>query len=53
MVVPEKSMANRTAQNYAAARRPTERTLPWPAYVGIMSLVWLPVLIVLAQLFIP
>jgi hypothetical protein len=46
-------MATSIAHRYAAARLSTGRSLPWPAYIGIMSLVWLPVLIVLAQLFFP
>ena len=46
-------MANGIAQRYASARLSTGRSLPWPAYIGIMSLIWLPVLIVFAQLFFP
>jgi hypothetical protein len=45
-------MANGIAQRYAAARV-AGRSLPWPAYIGVMSLVWLPVLLLLAQLFFP
>jgi hypothetical protein len=45
----EQGMAHR----YATARLSTGRSLPWPAYVAIMSLIWLPVVIVLAQLFFP
>ena len=41
------------AQRYATARQSTSRCMPWPAYIGVMSLIWLPVLIVLAQLFFP
>jgi len=50
---PGEIMANGIAHRYAAARMSTGRSLPWPVYIGIMSLVWLPVLIVLAQLFFP
>jgi len=46
-------MANGIAHRYATGRLSASRSLPWPAYVGIMSLVWLPVLLVLAQLFFP
>jgi len=46
-------MANGIAHRYASARLSTGRSLPWPAYIGVMSLIWLPVLIVLAQLFFP
>jgi hypothetical protein len=46
-------MANGIAHRYAGARLSTGRSLPWPAYIGVMSLVWLPVLFVLLQLFFP
>jgi hypothetical protein len=46
-------MANGLAHRYEGARVSAGRTLPWPAYVGVMSLVWLPILIVLVQLFFP
>jgi len=38
---------------YATARLSTGRSMPWPVYIGVMSLIWLPVLIVFAQLFFP